>query len=253
VDGTLAETESDGHRPAFNAAFAEAGLPWSWDLPTYARLLAISGGRERITAFLAEAEGDPPDPARVEALQRRKQHHYRRLLAEGRVRLRPGVERLIGEAAAAGLPQAIVTTSGREAVRALLEGSLARWMPSLAVWVCGEDVARKKPDPEAYLTACSRLQVAPQDALALEDSPQGLRAAAAAGVPCLVTRSAFSRLEPLERFAAAAAVVDHLGEESNPCRLEAGPPCERGWLTLSYLQGLAAHPSSSAATGSRRP
>ncbi|MFM7675933.1 MAG: HAD-IA family hydrolase [Synechococcus sp.] len=238
VDGTLAETERDGHRPAFNAAFAEAGLPWHWDPPTYGRLLAISGGHERIRAFLEEVEEKPPDPARVEQLQRRKQHHYRQRLAEGQVALRPGVARLLGEAAAAGLPQAIVTTSGREAVQALLEGQLAAWMPSLTVWICGEDVARKKPDPEAYRRACARLEVPPGAALAVEDSPQGLRAATAAGVACLVTRSVFTGGEPLEVFAAAAAVVDHLGEEDQPCRIEAGPPCDSPWLTLSYLERL---------------
>ncbi|MEB3264015.1 MAG: HAD-IA family hydrolase [Synechococcus sp.] len=238
VDGTLAETERDGHRPAFNAAFAEAGLPWHWEVATYGRLLAISGGRERISAFLEQVEGAPPDPGRVEQLQRRKQHHYRQRLAAGQVALRPGVARLLGEAAAAGLPQAIVTTSGRVAVQALLEAQLAAWMPSLPVWVCGEDVARKKPDPEAYRQACTRLGVAPAAALALEDSPQGLRAAAGAGVPCLVTRSVFTRAEPLAVFAAAAAVVDHLGEEHEPCRIEAGPPCDSPWLTLSYLERL---------------
>ena len=126
VDGTIAETERDGHRPAFNAAFAEAGLPWQWDLDTYGRLLAISGGHERISAFLAEVEGSAPDPERVQALQRRKQQHYRGLLGEGRVELRPGVVRLMRQAAAAGLAQAIVTTSGREAVAALMAAQLPR-------------------------------------------------------------------------------------------------------------------------------
>ena len=49
VDGTLAETE-EVHRRAFNAAFAEAGLDWFWDQVTYARLLRVAGGKERIRA-----------------------------------------------------------------------------------------------------------------------------------------------------------------------------------------------------------
>src|SRR5881398_2221481 len=48
VDGTLADTERDGHRPAFNAAFAEHGLDVEWDVAAYGRLLAITGGRRRI-------------------------------------------------------------------------------------------------------------------------------------------------------------------------------------------------------------
>src|SRR4029077_7965214 len=53
VDGTLADTERDGHRVAFNRAFAEAGLDWVWDVPLYGELLAITGGKERIRHYVA--------------------------------------------------------------------------------------------------------------------------------------------------------------------------------------------------------
>ena len=48
VDGTLADTERDGHRVAFNAAFREAGLPWNWDVRRYGELLSASRGKERM-------------------------------------------------------------------------------------------------------------------------------------------------------------------------------------------------------------
>jgi phosphoglycolate phosphatase-like HAD superfamily hydrolase len=48
VDGTLADTERDGHRVAFNRAFAEVGLDWEWSVSLYGELLAIAGGKERI-------------------------------------------------------------------------------------------------------------------------------------------------------------------------------------------------------------
>jgi phosphoglycolate phosphatase-like HAD superfamily hydrolase len=83
VDGTLAETEANGHRRAFNQAFAEEGLPWRWDGPTYQRLLAISGGRERMAAYLTTMEGQPPAPERLQRLQRRKQQHYADLTGTG--------------------------------------------------------------------------------------------------------------------------------------------------------------------------
>ena len=51
VDGTLAETELEGHRRAFNRAFTEEGLAWCWDVDTYLQLLRISGGRERMRVF----------------------------------------------------------------------------------------------------------------------------------------------------------------------------------------------------------
>src|SRR5512146_2078193 len=50
VDGTLADTER-AHLAAFNHAFAEEGLDWRWDEPTYTRLLEISGGKERILHY----------------------------------------------------------------------------------------------------------------------------------------------------------------------------------------------------------
>lgn len=125
VDGTLAETERDGHRRAFNRAFADAGLPIHWDAHGYGRWLRISGGRERIAAQLQELEGTVADPARVEGLQRAKQHHYNALMTTGQLALRPGVEALLRQAHGAGLAQAIVTTSSRSAVNALNQHLLA--------------------------------------------------------------------------------------------------------------------------------
>ena len=51
VDGTLAETE-EAHRRAFNETFAANGLPWHWDRPLYASLLKVTGGKERMAAFM---------------------------------------------------------------------------------------------------------------------------------------------------------------------------------------------------------
>ena len=51
VDGTLSDTERDGHRVAFNQAFKEAGLDWHWAVALYGELLAITGGKERISYY----------------------------------------------------------------------------------------------------------------------------------------------------------------------------------------------------------
>ena len=238
VDGTLAETELDGHRLAFNRAFADAGLAWHWDVPLYQQLVRISGGRERIAHFLTQVEGCAPDPMRVEQLQAAKQHHYSALVASGGLQLRPGVKRLIQSAAAAGVQQAIVTTSGRSAVRALLDKLLPQHESCFAFWVCGEDVASKKPNPAAYRLALERLALPPQQVLALEDSANGLEAALGAGVTTVVTRSGSSATEPPEAFAAAAAELDHLGDGDHPLQVQRGPACPQGQVTLSYLQLL---------------
>lgn len=236
VDGTIAETERDGHRPAFNRAFRDAGLPLHWDGEAYGSQLHTTGGAERIAAALANLEGQPPDWQRVVGLHTSKQAHYAALVAGGGLQLRPGVLELMAEARGAGLRQVIVTTSGRTAVQALLEKLLpGAALAGLDFWVCGGDVARKKPDPEAYLLALERLGLAPDQAIALEDSPAGLQAAARAGVPCLVSPSHYGAKGPLANFAAARAVVDQLGPNAVVLR---GPACQEGRITLSYLQML---------------
>ena len=234
----MAETELDGHRRAFNRAFADAGLACRWDRSTYQQLLAVTGGRERMAHYFTQAEGCAPTPERLEALQTAKQHHYQQLVAAGALQLRPGVARLMHQAAAAGWRQAIVTTSGRSAVTALLDRLLPDHPQLLQLWICGEDVAAKKPDPEAYRLALAQWRQPPGAAIAVEDSGPGLAAASAAGLPVLVTRSSASQHEPLQQFAAAAAVVDQLGEPEQPCRWLQGRPCPRGHVTLSYLEQL---------------
>ncbi len=246
VDGTLAETEFEGHRVAFNRSFEASGLPWRWDRPTYGGLLAVGGGHERITAFLRQVEGRTPEQGRVEELQRRKQAFYAELVQQGGLTLRPGVARLVADAAAAGLRQGIVTTSGRSAVQALLEGAPAALGRAIEFWVCGDDVVRKKPDPEAYRLALARLAGTGSEAegeavggvLVLEDSPAGLAAATGAGLPCLVCLSATTREEPASRFSAARAVVESLEEPGDTIVVRRGPPCPEGQVTLSWLERL---------------
>jgi len=243
VDGTLAETELDGHRRAFNLAFAEEGLSWRWDVETYLALLCISGGRERMGAF-GRACGEPVSEALIERLQRRKQWHYEQVLRSGAVGLRPGVRRLIREASAAGLAQAIVTTSGRASVEALMQAAGADLAEAFAFWVCGEDVARKKPDPEGYRQAIQRLGLPAAQVLAIEDSRNGLEAALGAGLPCLVTLSDSSRREAeadgQNAFRNALAVLDSLGDALRPPRQQRGPGVAPKLVSLSWLQALQA-------------
>jgi HAD superfamily hydrolase (TIGR01509 family) len=198
VDGTLAETERDGHRVAFNQSFRELGLPWQWSEADYGALLSIAGGLERILFDMArrvELPEVPVDQGDREALARSIHRHkhslYAGLVASGAVSLREGVVELMDEATARGLRQGIVTTSGRRSVDALLHRHLQTpgGTRRFDVVVCGDDVVRKKPHPEAYLQALEGLGVDPARALALEDSPPGVEAATAAGIPVVMTRS----------------------------------------------------------------
>lgn len=194
VDGTLAETERDGHRVAFNLAFEARGLPWRWDEAQYGKLLAVSGGRERLLHFMF-GRGDVPPlagerEALAAALHRQKNAFYAELVQQRRLALRPGVADLIDECAARGVRLAIATTTSRSNLEALMDGAFGKqWAQRFAAVVCGEDVVRKKPDPEVYVAALAALRIEPLQAVALEDSPGGVAAARAAGIPVVVTLS----------------------------------------------------------------
>jgi HAD superfamily hydrolase (TIGR01509 family) len=196
VDGTLAETERDGHRVAFNLAFAALGLPWQWDEGHYGRLLTVAGGRERLMHDLAgraDASVMLQDRvALVERIHALKNGFYAQLVAAGSVALRPGVRSMLEQCRAEGLRLGIVTTTRRRNLEALLA---AQFGPGWAGWfdavVCGEDVRTKKPDPEGYRRALALLRLPPLACAAVEDSPGGLAAARAADLPVIVTLSSY--------------------------------------------------------------
>jgi HAD superfamily hydrolase (TIGR01509 family) len=218
VDGTLADTERDGHRLAFNQAFAEAGLDWVWDVERYGELLAVTGGKERMRHYLDRNRPDWPRPADLETLIARlhaaKTRHYTALLARGGIPLRPGVTRLLHEARMSGLRLAIATTTTPENVTALLAHALA---PEAVGWfeviAAGDVVPAKKPAPDIYQYTLDRLGLPPERCLAFEDSENGLRAARGAGLTTVITINDYTRAQD---FTGAALVLDQLGEPHQP-------------------------------------
>ncbi|MEO8779171.1 MAG: HAD-IA family hydrolase [Rhodanobacter sp.] len=219
VDGTLAETECDGHRVAFNRAFAELDLPWHWDVSTYGRLLRVAGGRERLLAWIDTAPSAPQDQMARERLastvHQHKARHYHDLVGQGLIAARPGVIRVSEELARAGIALAVATTTGHGNVDALFPHLFgARWRDRFAAAVCAEDAARKKPDPQVYQVALARLNLGEDDALAIEDSPAGLHAALASGVCCLVTRGSYFAHEDFSGASHVCADLDHASEAS---------------------------------------
>ncbi|MDO9242300.1 MAG: HAD family hydrolase [Rhodocyclaceae bacterium] len=197
VDGTLADTERDGHRAAFNLAFADAGLDWHWDETLYGELLAVTGGKERIRFFveryLPKFATRPDFDALVKALHATKTVHFVQLVEAGQLPLRPGVARIIAEARAAGLRLAIATTTSPENVEVLLRASLA---PEALDWFevigAGDIVPAKKPAPDIYRWVLERLNLPAAACLALEDSENGLKSSCAAGIPTLITENAYT-------------------------------------------------------------
>jgi len=197
VDGTLAETEDEGHRIAFNRAFEEAGLPWRWNRAVYGNLLRITGGKERLLAWWRRidpaAATAPAAAATVRRLHELKTAHYLALLRGGAIALRPGVRRLLEQAQRQGLRQAIATTTTPDNVTWLLDVTLgAAGAQVFEVVGAGDVVPYKKPAPDIYRWVLDRLGLPAQACLAIEDSAAGANAARAAGVPVIVTRSRYT-------------------------------------------------------------
>ena len=238
VDGTLAETEEQ-HRLSFNAAFSAAGLDWHWDIPLYTRLLRVTGGKERIAHFI-DAFGASPalNGEGIGRLHAAKSAHYAAAVEAGAVRLRPGIERLLGDAWRVGLPVGIATTTTPANVDALLRACLGPGGASrFAAIAAGDCVGRKKPAPDIYSLVLQQLGVDGANAVAIEDSRNGLLSARAAGLPVVITRSIYSAGDD---FDGATAVLDHLGDPAVPCQVFEGAVPEAGMITLEWLQNALA-------------
>jgi HAD superfamily hydrolase (TIGR01509 family) len=237
VDGTLADTERDGHRVAFNHAFAEAGLDWHWDEARYGDLLRVAGGRERLVHYIG-SEAAHIDAGERDALARRlhasKTGHYVRIVEDGIVHLRAGVERLLAEARSAGLTLAIATTTSRANIEALLDKALPCSMRNAFAVIAGaEDAPRKKPDPQVYQVALEALRLAPQECFAFEDSAAGLRAARAAGIATIVTVNDYTARQD---FTGALSVLGDLGEPGRAAAVLAGARLQRGLVDVQQLR-----------------
>lgn len=219
VDGTLADTERDGHRPAFNAAFAEAGLDWYWSVDLYGALLAVTGGKERIRYFIERTRPMQALPSDLDAfvadLHRRKTRHYLQMLRGGAIPLRAGVMRLLHEVRRAGVRLAVATTTTPENVVTLLECSGATYLPGwFEVIAAGDVVAAKKPAPDIFQLALDELGLEASACVAVEDSDNGVFSALGAGLRALlVTVSSYTKEQD---FPGAALVVDGLGEPDVP-------------------------------------
>ena len=200
VDGTLANTERDGHRPAFNQAFAEVGLPWHWDETFYGSLLDVAGGKERIRYYAEKF--DPATCKRpdfeelIQRMHELKTRNYQRLLVSGAIRLRTDIGQLICDARTEGLRLAIASSSKPQNVVGLLKANLGpkadTWFDAIA---SGDDVAAKKPAPDIYLWTLKALDLPARDCLTVEDSSHGLAASLAAGIPTVVMVSDYTTNE----------------------------------------------------------
>ncbi len=241
VDGTLADTERDGHRVAFNQAFEDAGLDWCWDVELYGKLLAVTGGKERmrhyIDAFRSDYEKPDNFDAMVVELHAAKTRHYTELMRQARIPLRPGVERLLQDARTQGLRLAIATTTTPANVSALLESTLGEdgesWFEVIGA---GDVVPAKKPAPDIYDYVLQKLNLSADACLAFEDSENGIRSSRGAGLKTIITVNGYTRDH---NFSNAEIVLDNLGEPGHPARVIAGAGInDHSYVDVAVLKKL---------------
>jgi HAD superfamily hydrolase (TIGR01509 family) len=219
VDGTLADTE-EAHRRAFNRAFESHGLDWHWNPTEYAHLLKVTGGKERIGAYLDSLTLDDAERralnARISAIHETKTENFTQLVREGQVPLREGVARLIDEAERAGVSLAIASTTTLANIETLLSVTLGRSaLNCFSVIGAGDQVRHKKPAPDIFEYVLKELQECAADCVAIEDSANGLAAAKGAGLFTVVTPSQWTSGED---FRGADLVLTSLGSSAHPLR-----------------------------------
>ncbi|WP_295620014.1 HAD-IA family hydrolase [Chamaesiphon sp. GL140_3_metabinner_50] len=235
VDGTLADTERDGHRVAFNQAFAHAGLDWDWSIELYGKLLAVTGGKERMRFYLDTYRPEiQMTDSTIADLHKAKNQYYAQLLADGRIPLRPGVKRLLDAARAANLRLAISTTTTPANVFALLTGNIdANWFEVIAA---GDIVPKKKPASDIYDYVLEQMKLPASACLAFEDSENGLISAMDAGIETIVTINDYTQDHNFDR---AKLVLSDLGEPDRPCQVIRGNTYGSSCVDLPLLAKLA--------------
>jgi HAD superfamily hydrolase (TIGR01509 family) len=248
-DGVLADTERNGHLPAFNQTFAEFGVPVRWSDDDYRVKVLIGGGKERMASILTPefvaANGLPADEDGQRELiadwHRRKTAVYTELVASGALPGRPGIARITEAARDAGWTLAVASTSAEASVRAVLEHAVGAELAEGFAVFAGDVVAHKKPAPDIYLLALDRLGLSADDAVVIEDSGNGVRASVGAGLRTVVTVSAYTVDED---FTGASLVVTSLGDPDEPARVLAAPAGvdPGGIVTLDDLAAVLARP-----------
>ncbi len=234
VDGTLADTERDGHRVAFNQAFANAGLDWDWSIELYGMLLAVTGGKERMRFYLDTYRPDVRmNDELIADLHKAKNQYYAQLLAGGGIPLRPGVKRLLTAARDANLRLAISTTTTPANVLALLTGDITPdWFEVIAA---GDIVPKKKPASDIYDYVLAQMKLPAANCLAFEDSENGLISAMDAGITTLVTINDYTQNHNFDR---AKLVLSDLGEPNQPCQIIRGDIHGSTYVDLPLLSKL---------------
>jgi len=242
VDGTLADTEN-AHRQAFNQAFSELDLDWYWSIERYTKLLSISGGKERIAVFGRELRQRFSSDSKffdfVAELHDRKGENYRHLLSEERIKLRPGVKRLIEEGHHNLISLNIATSSSFANVDTLMRANFGNnWEGLFKVIETSDTTKEKKPNPAVYKNVLTKSKLKAENVIAIEDTPNGLEAALGASLKTVVT------VHPMTAksiFHDSSLVLDGMGEPDQPFTVLLGDTFGHSFLNVALLDKILGH------------
>jgi len=211
-DGVIIDTERDGHRVSFNLTFKEFGFTDEWSVDYYHELLQIGGGKERMkhhwrTRGFSRPVTEQEIDKLIPEMHKRKTALFVELIEAGKLPLRSGLHRFMNEARQAGLKAAICTTSSEQTAQAITDRLLSDIR--FDVVLAGDVVSKKKPDPEIYILALSKLGLKPEEAFVVEDSRNGVAASKGAGIRTIVTTNGYTEKEDVS---AGDVIVTCLGD-----------------------------------------
>lgn len=175
LDGTLVDSEEQ-HWQAWRETMSGAGI-------TISRPQFDATFGQRNDAILGAWLGANVDPAGVSELGDVKEARYRELVAEQGIQALPGAAEWVDKLASHGWQQAVASSAPRLNVQTVLRTIELDHL--LSTIVAAEDVRRGKPEPDVFLTAASRLDVAPRRCVVVEDAVAGVEAARRARMACI--------------------------------------------------------------------
>jgi beta-phosphoglucomutase len=206
VDGVIADSEAVNVRATARAFEDILGI---LDVNPEDFEAGIGRGAEEYVKAGARSHGREISPEEVQALVIARQENFLAILRDEELPAFPGVKELIDEAMASdAFNVAIATSSTREKSRSVLDSAKIPYREM--VYVCGDDISRKKPDPEVFQVACDRLNIPPELCVVIEDAPNGVEAAHGAGCKCIAVTNTCAR----DALEAADMVVNSLTEVS---------------------------------------
>jgi HAD superfamily hydrolase (TIGR01509 family) len=184
----LTDIECDGHRVAFNAAFAAHGLDFQWSVGRYRQLLALSDERQRVCAELRKrgiaTECDVLTELLADEIYTTKTMMFEEMVRDADLAPRPGLVDLVMDAFAAGIWVGVVTNGPRSWSEPLIRHLVGDGLVETVV--TADDVKKPMPDREAHQNALWELGIPAENALAITGSAAGLRSATSAGLATVV-------------------------------------------------------------------